>query len=161
MLCLWPHLNSNSLLFYIHLIFHFCYYASSTFIITMMGFVTAISQHFLFLFSCTLTLSILPQAWRCHSADFLLDPLKWILVKPFGLKDLFKSLCGVQGLPEAIRAVESWAATGTSCTLELRPQVKECPPKHGSTVCSQCYCAEEMSITGTLEVTGKFTDLSF
>lgn len=116
-------------------------------------------------FSSFPVLSILPQGWRCHSADCLLDPLKWILVKPFGLQDLFTNLCGVQGVPEAIRAVESWVATGTSCTWNSSPitawgsQVTEHPPKHGSIVCSQCYCTEEISITGILGVTRKFIHL--
>lgn len=54
------------------------------------------------------------------------------------------------------------AAHRTSGTISARGlQFTVCPPKHRSTVCSQCYCSEETSITGTLEMTGKFTALSF
>lgn len=80
-----------------------------------------------FLFSCSLTRSILPQAWTCLSADILLDPLKRILVKPFGLRDLFKSLCRVRDSPEGIHAVEPHAATGTSCA-SIGPPAPS-PPK--------------------------------
>lgn len=51
---------------------------------------------------------------------------------------------------------------GTSGTITAQgPQFTICPPKHRPTVRKQCYCAEEMSIIGTLEATGKFTALSF
>lgn len=54
------------------------------------------------------------------------------------------------------------AAHRTSGTITARGlQFTVCPPKHRSSVCSQCYCSEETSIIGTLEMTGKFTALSF
>ena len=148
--------------------FHFCYYAPSTFLINMMGcwfcYSNSSASPF-FLFSHSLTPSILPWAWRCHTADILLDPLKQSLVKPSGLQDFFNSLCRVRDPLEGICASEPCVATGTSCTSDLRPHhcprapVHVCPPKHRHTVCSQSYCTE--AIIGTLEVTGRFTALSF
>lgn len=127
----------NALLFHIHLI-SFLYYPSSTLlIITMVCYSNFSGFSFpLFLYSDPLHPA---QAWRCHSAEFLLDPPKWPLLNNFRLQNLFKSLCGVQ---EATRAVESRVVTSISCILEL--QAHHCLRTPGYRTPSQTwiYCVQ-------------------
>lgn len=151
--------------------FHYCYCAPPTLLTNMTGCWFCYSNSSaspLFLFSCCLTLSNLPQTSRCHSSGILLDPLKRILAKPIWTAGSFQEYlqssvptCSHQGC-QAVQGHWHKLHIGPPAPPTTPgPWFTVCPPTHWSTLWSQCYYSEEMSVTSTLEAIGKFMVLSF
>lgn len=126
--------------------FHYCYYASSTFLANMTGCWFCYSNSSaspLFLFSCSLTLSNLPQASRCHCVYILLDPFERILAKPIWTAGSFQESLQSSGLTCSHQCCQ--AMQGHWHKLHIGPpappttpgpQFTVCPPTHRSTLCS-------------------------